>query len=139
MKWGEKYPKLYAFTANTRQDPVSYAFITDREHREKINFIPWQEKCAFCIKRHALHHFKHTLIKNTCFESFLRIFDISEKVKLKKLLHYAILLCKSDITATKAVQNTKINNPYSWQRRDARTQTALGTSFLIEKLSFTVS
>lgn len=70
---------------------MSYAFITDREHHEKINFIPWKEKSAFCIKRHALHHFKHTLIKSTCFESCLRLFDISEKVKLKNcctMLYY---------------------------------------------------
>lgn len=42
---------LNAFTVNTRQDPVNYAFVTDREHHEKINFLFWQEKCVVCIKR----------------------------------------------------------------------------------------
>lgn len=46
-----KTNNLNAFTANTRQDPVSYAFTTDREHCEKINFIFWQEKSVFFIER----------------------------------------------------------------------------------------
>lgn len=31
--------------------PASFAFVTDRKHSEKINFIFWQEKCVVCIKR----------------------------------------------------------------------------------------
>lgn len=47
---GEK-KKLKAVTANTRKDTVSYAFITDREHCEKIDFLFWREKCVVCIER----------------------------------------------------------------------------------------